>query len=300
MIRKLNHHQINFEKYSACLTKAANYTVYAEPWYLDAQTNKLWDCLVLRDYEAVMPLPFKKKLGFKIIVQPIFCQQLGVFFSEEPNESLFNRFISSFRKTNVLSYHFNEDNFQFSLPNAVSKHNYLLPLNEDYEKIFHNYRRDRKKDIRRMDNENFTITDTFHEEEIFKELLVKYPYMTEFYGAESFQNLIREVKNRKLYTFYALRSGNNLIASIFFLHSGNRRILLLSTRSTKYKGAFAWLLDYFIKNNSNSELVLDFEGSMVPNIADFNKSFGAELREFGGVQHTKKDVVIQFLCNKFK
>ncbi|MCC2591682.1 hypothetical protein LKO26_12005 [Chryseobacterium sp. MFBS3-17] len=291
----MNHHQIDFEKYSACLKKAANYSVYAETWYLDAQTNKLWDCLVLRDYEAVMPLPLIRKFGVKIVSQPIFCQQLGIFFSEEPSELLFRRFIAAFRKTNVLSYHFNESNFQFSLQNAVSRHNYLLPLKEDYDKIFHNYRRDRKKDIRRMDNENFTITDIFHEEEIFKELLAKYPYMIEFYGSESFQNLIREVKNRKLYTFYALRSENNLIASILLLHSGNKRILLLSTRSSKHKGAFAWLLDYFIKNNSNSELVLDFEGSMVPNIADFNKSFGAILFKYYAIQHTRRRLFFNFI-----
>jgi hypothetical protein len=40
------------------------------------------------------------------------------------------------------------------------------------------------------------------------------------------------------------------------------------------------VLDYIIKQYSEKDMVLDFEGSHVPGIAEFYRSFGAEKKEF--------------------
>ena len=40
------------------------------------------------------------------------------------------------------------------------------------------------------------------------------------------------------------------------------------------------LLNSVIETNSNSNKMLDFEGSMTPNIASFFKSFGAEIETY--------------------
>jgi len=40
-------------------------------------------------------------------------------------------------------------------------------------------------------------------------------------------------------------------------------------------GAMYFLLDSFIKTNAEQDLILDFEGSMIPGVARFYSGFGA-------------------------
>ena len=59
----------------------------------------------------------------------------------------------------------------------------------------------------------------------------------------------------------------------------NRRIYYLFSSQTeegKTLNSLSAILNKVIKDHSNSDKTLDFEGSIIPNIADFFKSFGAE------------------------
>ena len=76
MIRFVNRNQIDVEKYNYCIEKAIQSRIYAYAWYLDIVADN-WSVLVLDDYDAVMPLPWKIKYGIKYITQPFFTQQLG-------------------------------------------------------------------------------------------------------------------------------------------------------------------------------------------------------------------------------
>jgi len=78
MIKCLLHNNIDKKKYDLCVAKSVQSKVYAFSWYLEAVTEA-WDVLVLNDYEAVMPLPYRKKYGICYIFQPYWIQHLGVF-----------------------------------------------------------------------------------------------------------------------------------------------------------------------------------------------------------------------------
>ncbi|VAW26447.1 hypothetical protein MNBD_BACTEROID04-1052, partial [hydrothermal vent metagenome] len=58
MIYYYKRNQIDIVKYDTCITKSINTRVYANSWYLDIVADN-WDVLVLNDYEAVMPLPWR-------------------------------------------------------------------------------------------------------------------------------------------------------------------------------------------------------------------------------------------------
>ena len=59
-IKYLQHKEIDKAKWDACIEQAPNGLIYSYSWYLDAM-SKHWDALVLKDYEAVMPLTWNKK-----------------------------------------------------------------------------------------------------------------------------------------------------------------------------------------------------------------------------------------------
>ena len=63
-IRRLKRDEINSEKWNKTIKLAYNSMPYGYTWYLDA-VSKQWEALVFDDYQAVLPLPFIKKMGLK-------------------------------------------------------------------------------------------------------------------------------------------------------------------------------------------------------------------------------------------
>ncbi|MGZ3950491.1 MAG: hypothetical protein ACXVBZ_03805, partial [Flavisolibacter sp.] len=71
-------HEVEIDKWDRCISGSSNGLIYAYSYYLDATADN-WDALVLNDYQAVMPLPWRKKFGVFYLYQPSFAAQLGVF-----------------------------------------------------------------------------------------------------------------------------------------------------------------------------------------------------------------------------
>ena len=300
MIRRIKHLVIDRQKYQACLHQSDNYRIYAEDWYLDCNTNFQWDCFIYGDYEMVMPLPYTIKLGFKIIYQPTFNQQLGVFYRNSQDVNILKEFSKQFRKLLLLNYQFNSDQWILDSNLLFKKKNFLLELNSPYTEILNNYRKDRRKDIRRIEALKPVVSKTLNLDCFLQELKLKYPNLVKFYNNPGFSSLIENIISRNLYTYYELLDQGKVIACIFVVHSRNRRILLLSSRSqeNQYKGAFAFLVDYFIKENSEKNLLLDFEGSMISTIADFNSSFGAQIEEYAIINNSKIEAIKGYFVNQ--
>ena len=70
IIKRIKHHQIDFVKWDLAIEKSSAPLIYGYAWYLNTITSNQWDALVVGDYEAVFPMPWKKKFGIKYIYQP--------------------------------------------------------------------------------------------------------------------------------------------------------------------------------------------------------------------------------------
>ena len=70
MIRKVSRKKLEVEKYDACIANSIQANVYGYSWYLDVVADN-WDVLVLNDYEAVMPIPWRRKFFIKYVYTPL-------------------------------------------------------------------------------------------------------------------------------------------------------------------------------------------------------------------------------------
>ena len=77
-IKYLPREAIDDTKWDACIDNAGNGLIYAYSFYLDTMADN-WDALVLNDYEAVMPLTWKKKYGIYYLYQSFLVAQSGLF-----------------------------------------------------------------------------------------------------------------------------------------------------------------------------------------------------------------------------
>jgi len=79
MIRRLKYHEIDFNKYSSCLENSFQRKYSAARLFLDITSDKKWELLVYKDYEAVMPVPYVFKLGKKIVHNQMMLKSMKLF-----------------------------------------------------------------------------------------------------------------------------------------------------------------------------------------------------------------------------
>lgn len=230
---------------------------YGLSWWLDI-VSPGWEALVKGDYEAVMPLPVKKRYGIRYLVLPRFCQQLGVFGQEDTTEFL--------DRIPYLSYDFNLNFRNFYKSGKFMMHtNYII---NNVSKPDSNTIRN----IRKADNaiEYRQITPAqFHGLWVSE---------NRWLGDESsslLNNLITECGNHGMDMLIGAFYGSELVSAIFAILTNTRIILLAPVSSLvgKQTSAMFGIISHIIKNNHDK--IIDCEGSMIPGVARFNRGFGA-------------------------
>ena len=96
-IKYLQHAAIDKSKWDECIANSANGLIYSTSIYLD-QMATYWDALVMDDYKAVMPLPFRRKYGIHYIYPPAFSQQIGITSVEEITPTIIDSFFKNIPK----------------------------------------------------------------------------------------------------------------------------------------------------------------------------------------------------------
>ncbi len=280
MITYIKRDALNIEKYNSCISNALNSRIYAYSWYLDIVTDTKWDVLVLDDYKAVMPLPKRQKYFINYIFLPPWSQQLGVFSIHKIESDLLNFFIDTIpKKFKLVDVFFNTDN-RLNGPKFKERINYVLPLRKPYDITFKKYKKGRKSSVKQAVKFKLKVVEGYEAEKIialFK--LNRGQEITERIVYDSLSRLIEYASSLNLVASIGVTNEKNeLIGGALFLKNNNRITYLFSSINTegREKQAMSLLLDYMIQKFSNSDTILDFEGSMMNKIALFFRSFGAE------------------------
>jgi hypothetical protein len=288
-IKYLTNKEIDWKRWDACIRGASNGLIYAYSIYL-SQMAKHCDALVLNDYDAVMPLTWNKKFGFSYLYQPPFTASLGVF-GKNINEETVKRFLDAipvkFRLIEISLNH--ENNFPSEISGYYARSNNILDLNQPYETLLKEYRENHKRNIAKSIhlgckmNKEFTVDDVI-------QLNQQYFKHTGNTTQEDHSNFVRlydllrksdsqNIDERLNATVYGITGPDNkLLASAVFFFSHNRAyyILVGNHPDGKTFGASHALVDAFIKDHAGRDLILDFEGSDIRNLAFFYSGFGAK------------------------
>ncbi len=282
MIRYVKHKDLDFEKYNACIENSLQSRIYAFSWYLDIVADD-WNVFVLEDYEAVMPVPFmraKRYFYFKKIIQPFFCQQLGVFSRGEISKEKYQGFINEVVLLKPKVYNFNSYNFELLIAKKFKiQVNYELALSKSYDELKSNYSKNLKRNLQKsIKNELMYVNISTQEIITFKKTTNKHKISDSYY--RYMKNVMDEILNKDLGKSIGVFKNKELVGVAFFIQNKTRIIHLVSGVNEKGKlyGATPFLFDVFIKENSNQKMIFDFEGSSIKGIARFFKNFGAQER----------------------
>lgn len=285
-IRYLRRHQVDDASWNNCIDKAGNGLIYGYSFYLDQMAGD-WDALVLTDYQAVMPLPWRRKWGIHYIYQPFLTAQLGVFGNNLLAETIASFLQAIPKKFRYWDFPLNHKNLFASTGFPFYERlNFVLQLQQPYEALYKNYRENIRRNIRKSKEYGCTLTT-----DVSIDMIVE---LTRFQAKDSapadfdsFKRLFQQQKEKGRAKAYGiLSSTGQLLASAAFLFSHKRAyyILVGNHPNGRTLGASHALIDGFIRDHANQDLWLDFEGSDIGNLAFFYSSFGAQEEKYAAIR----------------
>ncbi len=290
---------INTTLWDQCIHHSANGLIYATHEYLDTICVD-WDGLVMDDYDMVMPLVWRRKLGIHYLYYPPFCASLGVFGNHLTPFTI-GEFLSA------IPPKFRYWDFPLNFGNLINlekfpctiRSNYILDLGGGYAAISANYRENLRRNIRKSAALQFSVSIDFPVWEVVALARLYTPkavFAPEIYTR--FEKIYTILASRGKAKTYGIRNEKGaLLASAVFLFDEKRAYYMLvgNHPDGKTAGASHAMLDAFIKDHAGQQLILDFEGSDIRNLAYFYSGFGASVENYPVIQLNRLPAAVSWL-----
>lgn len=279
----LSNKEIDYQKWDKCINNASNRNLYAHSWFLDV-VNPNWEAFIFGDYEYVMPLPVKKKFCITAIFQPLHCQQLGIFPVPTPEvqEKFGQQLFNSFR---IIQYQLNSamNVNSFSDFQLRKKKNYILSLTNRFEDIYTGFSTNTKRNIKKAEKSNVKVIKGLSQSDFFslKKSAVKRKIPEKSYSILN-KLMSRTIAGGKGTIYAAYSEINSLCAAAFVITDGNKMYYLnaFSSEKGKQNRAMYSIVNNMIKECSQRNITIDFEGSMIDGVARFYEGFGATSEDY--------------------
>ena len=302
MIRLLKHNEINKRRWDDCINKSFNGNVYALSWYLDI-VHPNWNALIENDYERVMPLTNSKKFGLSYMFQPFFVQQLGVFSTSQLSQDDVDNFINAIPQQYLLTqYRLNSYNKVDYDSDIIAKHrNVELDLIYDYQYLYNNYNNNTKRNLVKAEAAGLSINNNINPEIIISLFRNNRGKDVKHWKDKEYNRLLElintAISQECCFTIGINDLDNNTIAGAVFMHSHDRIIFLFSgsDEAHKDKHALTMLLDNVIREFSETQYTLDFEGSDNDGLARFYKGFGGAEVFYPEVKYNNLKGILKFI-----
>ncbi len=300
----LTYHEIDKKKWDDCIQHAVNGLIYAESVYLDHLAAN-WHALILGDYEAVMPLTWKRKWGIQYLYQPAFIQQGGIFSRKKLSEKTTRSFI----EMASLKFRFAEININYlNIINAEKgiqikkRNNYVLELGAGYNKISSKYNVYIKQRLSRLAKFSlqYKLSDGLPAAiKLYKKLYGERMASVANKDFLQFEMLCKILnnQNRIIIRHVYNNDGKELLAVILLLKDKNRLYNIISAILPKGKKLLAnyFLYNEVIKEFSDENILLDFEGSDIPGVAYFYSKFAEKNQQYTFVKFNNLPLPIKLL-----
>lgn len=279
MIKYLAHDDIGKAWWDQHLASALNRVPYARAWYLDLVCPG-WGILFDESRGFLMPIPEKTTLGVRRILQPPYCQQLGIFGQHIPDSALCDEFIGH-GSLRVVQLHIalNASNqFSENTKGLYFRPDFVLHLEKSYNELFSRFDENTHRNIKKAEKAGVKIRKSSVPDSL---LQLKWNNRPAGMQLKFFQ-LVRQIIHQALERnegeiWYSFAPNNEPLAGCFFLKDDLRSVYLIAASSPKGKESSAMflLVNRFIETYAGTGRLLDFEGSTIPGIARFFKGFGA-------------------------
>lgn len=290
-IRYIQHEHIDMHKWDSCIKEADNRLIYGYSWWLDNMSPG-WHALVLNDYEAVMPLTWRKKYGIRYLYQPFCTAALGIFCKKNIKPAVEDFFKAIPRVYRYWDIDINEKNAPGNNLIFSERTNQMLVLGPGYDAIKKNYSRLARRMLNKAETEHVKVVCGVPAGIIIN--IFKKEYRHTIKASDNEYTAIAKcceiALNKGFLKSYIANSKDGTTIAFYIVLQDDRFAYSLlggSTQEGKDKGAFYLLTDAAIRDQCGGEKIFRFEGSDKEGIAFFNRQFDAKPVSYMHVRHNR-------------
>jgi hypothetical protein len=279
------------ELWDSWIFASVNKRICATSWFLDCFSPG-WEALVMDGGRAVMPVTRGRKFGVNYVFQPIFVQQLGLFYADDSYARYLPLFIEKLSSLyRFIDVSLNEHNdFVGSLHGVRDMNNYILRLDMPYNSVAAAFSNNTRRNITKADKSAITLQHGFSPSETIR--MFRMNNAIKYRGIKNrnyarLQSALESGVAKGLISIVGARAGDGkVLASACFLKDFDRYVFFFSanTDEGRRQGAMYKLINSFLQEHSGSDMLFDFNGSMDPGIARFYTGFGAMLATYRRVR----------------
>ena len=282
-IRYLTNDLIERNVWDGWLVKSKNRRIYASSAFLDIFSPR-WGALALEDGLAFMPVTWNRKFGIFYLFQPVFVQQLGCFYLDNSCSGILPLFIerisADFRFIDISMNEMN--NYDHPDYNITERSNYILGLDKSYDLLMRRYNNNTSRNIIKASRLGLVLIKNLTPSDIIKLFISnngkRYPNIRGIHYSR-LQSLLERGLADGFIEIRAARAANGeVISAACFLKDFERYVYYFSANTVegRKQGGMFFLIDGFIRQYAETEMLLDFNGSMNADVARFYRGFGAE------------------------
>ncbi len=276
--------------------------LFSQYWWMDAVCQK-WDVFIYEENGRVlgtMPYAISKKLGFQYILQPQLTQTNGVWINYPEHqitqekysleEKICSYFINELKR---LKLSFFQQSFHHSFTNwlpfywmsfrQTTRYTYVISEINDIEvveKRFSGYKRKHLKKAKNLKIINDVSASQFYDHHC-KTLKAKGEKIV--YSRHLFQNIYNSAIIRNQGKVIAIGDDNgDIYAALFIVWDKQSAYNLISTIDPNHKksGASTRVVLEAIRFVSDKAKCFDFEGSMIKEVENSFREFGAKQKPY--------------------
>lgn len=299
----------NTRKYRTLCETEKNIPVFSQAWWLDSVCGMdNWDVVfVEKGDEVIASMPYykTKRAVFDMITMPVLTQTMGPYIKYPQGQSYEKRL--SFEKdvmTTLIEKLPNFDlftqNFHYDISNwlpfywkdfkQTTRYTYVIEDLSDLDRVFSNFNRAKRKNIKRSENELDVYFDLSAKDfyENHKMTLAK-QNSNIVYDFNIFEKMYKNgYKNNAATTIYAVDAESNIHSALFVIWDKNSAYNLISTIDPDFRnsGSASLLIKEIITLMSTKTTKFDFEGSMIENVENSFRQFGAIQKPYSQISKT--------------
>jgi hypothetical protein len=258
--------------------------VFYQPWYLDAVCDSPWDVVIYEeDGEILGVLVFmiKAKYGLTYILHPPFCPYMGpMFFGSQDLNSVFDSLIDRLPRHHVMIQDFYHSTPEIKNNQLIKeKYTYIIDKDDDVNILKSKLSSDRRRKIRKA-AERFEL-------QIEESISVFQDFLDQSFSNRGKKNPYADIPlesiDRQLVKHHARRiikcidNRGKIMAMGYFLVDEKWVFNIATGVDNSYPHeAMSLMVWSEIEKTLNSGRSFDFEGSNIPGVESFYKSFKGE------------------------
>lgn len=281
------------------MTQKHSYSIFQEPWWLDATAPGAWDCVQIESgghVAAKLPFVVQERRGARILTQPALTQSLGPWIADtgagysktlSREMSLYRELIKGLPKHDLFKQHFAPEvtnwlPFYWEGFTQTTRYTYLLDIERGLDAIRSNMDKRNRRQL--AHSQNFLqaeVSDDLNaflllNDKTFQRQGMQTPYSHEY--VHRLDDAVQRHAKRWIILARDKATGTAQ-AGIYMISDGTRVYSLMSGADPDARAQNGGIVARWkaIETVHTAGLpVLDLQGSMIKNVERRNRNYGAE------------------------